>query len=140
MLRDIEIDMLVNMASVHFKDAEFNADVVNKTILTNYFGTKAVIEAFLPILKDDAHIVNVSSRAGKLSGLEPELKARFSSETLTVAELDTLMNEFMSSVADFSFMDKGWPKQPYEVSKVGISMLTRILAPTLKNGIIINCL
>lgn len=52
------------------------------------------------------------------------------------------MEEFISDVRDGVWESKGWPKSAYGISKVGVSMLTRIMARdnSYKNaGILINC-
>ena len=49
------------------------------------------------------------------------------------------MEDFRSSVADGSYESKGYPKTAYGMSKVGVSIMTRIFAREMKNGITINC-
>ena len=45
-----------------FKGDTFGAEEAKLTLFTNYFGTKAITEAVLPLMKEGGHIVNVSSR------------------------------------------------------------------------------
>ena len=54
----------INNAGIAFKGDEFDENVARTTIETNYYGTKRACDAFLPLLKDGARVVNVSSLAG----------------------------------------------------------------------------
>jgi len=50
------------------------------------------------------------------------------------------MNTFIKDVKEGKYADNGWPKTTYGVSKVGLSMYTRILARDNKTkGVLINC-
>jgi NAD(P)-dependent dehydrogenase (short-subunit alcohol dehydrogenase family) len=130
------LDILINNAGVAIKGDEFNEEIARWTISTNYNGTVRVTEAFLPLIKPNGSIMNVSSRAGRLAYLSNDsLKARFLDPKLTTKELDGLVEEFYSDVRDGSFSKKGWPESTYTVSKIAMSMYTRILArdhPELK--------
>jgi NAD(P)-dependent dehydrogenase (short-subunit alcohol dehydrogenase family) len=130
------IDILINNAGVAAKGDNFDESVARWTIGTNYYGTVRVTEAFLPLLKSNGNIMNVSSRAGRLANLTNDnLKARFLKPDLTTKELSDLMEEFCVDVRDGTYAEKGWPQWTYCISKIGMSMYTRILArdyPNLK--------
>jgi len=96
------LDVLVNNAGMAFKGDAFDANVARATIATNYYGTKAVCKHFLPLIKDYGRVVNVTSRAGLLSKLSPNLQQAFSKEDLTLSELDSLMEKFSSDIASWS--------------------------------------
>lgn len=49
----------------------------------NYYGTLNVTKAVLPLMPDGSRIINVSSRAGLLKSLSPELQAKFTAPDLT---------------------------------------------------------
>ena len=130
------IDILVNNAGIAFKNAatepmHLQAKV---TIQTNYFGTKQACDILFPLLKPGARVVNVSSSAGFLlnvCGDEPAAgrlrKLLASSDsTLSVNELDDLMNQFIKAAEDGTFKEKGWGGSTYVASKVGLSALSRI--------------
>ena len=130
------IDVLVNNAGIAFKNAATEPMHVQAqvTIQTNYFGTKQVCDILFPILKPGARVVNVSSSAGFLlnvCGEEPaatELRKKLESSdtTLTIEELDGLMNQFIKASEDGTFKEKGWGGSTYVASKVGLSALSRI--------------
>ena len=104
------------------------------TIGINYFGTKQACDILFPLLRPGARVVNVSSVAGLLSninGSEPaagQLRKKFASSdsTLTVEELDGIMNQFVEASKDGTFREKGWGPSTYVASKVGLSALSRI--------------
>lgn len=130
------IDILVNNAGIAFKAAATEPMHIQAetTIKTNFFGTKQTCEILFPILKPGARVVNVSSSAGflpNINGQEPQagqLRAKFASSdsTLTVPELESLMNDFIQATKDGDWKEKGWPNSTYVVSKVGLSALSRI--------------
>jgi len=62
----------INNAGVNFNvGSENSVEHAEQVIRTNYYGTKSVIKAMLPLMrpsKAGARIVNVSSRLGRLNG------------------------------------------------------------------------
>ena len=109
----------------------FNADVVRGTLAVNFFGALHVTQAFAPLVADGGNIVMVSSGMGELSAYSRELKARFLDETLTVAGLIALADEFAAEVAAGQHEAHGWPSSAYRVSKASLNALTRILVKEL---------
>ena len=123
------LDVLVNNAGIAFKrDATDPIHIQAKvTIATNYFSVKKTCELLFPLLRPGARVVNMSSNCGLLSKIPGQkLKARFAKESLTVAELDKLMNEFIVLTETGEQYQFGWPNSTYVVSKIGLSALTRI--------------
>jgi carbonyl reductase 1 len=132
-------DVLVNNAAVCFNDPtlygkcpptpfEKQADI---TIRTNFFGTLALTKSMMPLLEksDSPRIINIASSAGRLSILpSPKRREAFSSETLTIEELEGYMTDFVEAAKQGKHSDEGWPNTGYGVSKVGIIAVTKILA------------
>jgi carbonyl reductase 1 len=119
------IDILVNNAGVYEGPAR-------STIYTNYFGLTWVTDAVLPLLKRAPHprIVNVASELGHLSAIpSTSLRRKFASETLTIDELNDMMEESASRIENRSHAPE-WPSDPYNASKVGVIAYTKILART----------
>lgn len=62
----------VNNAGVNFNTgADNSVESAEEVIATNYFGTKRMIKAMIPIMKPSpfgARILNVSSRLGRVNG------------------------------------------------------------------------
>jgi len=130
-----KLDILINNAAV----ALFDNDPSPKkgqaiyTMKPNFFGTVRLTDALLPLLRkaDAPRIVNAASQLGHLNILaSEELKARFLNAT-TIAEVDTLMKEFVRDWEQEQLVEKGWGSPPYttySVSKVGLIAYTRVLA------------
>jgi len=131
------LDVLVNNAAVCFNDPtlygkvpytpfEQQADI---TMRTNFFGTLAVSQQMLPLLRESPspRIINVASAAGRLRGSQEKLDA-ITSPSLTVAQLESLMRDFVSDAEAGVHAERGWPNTCYGVSKMGLIALTRVLA------------
>ncbi|KAI3899473.1 hypothetical protein MKW92_026044 [Papaver armeniacum] len=105
-----------------------------QSIETNYYGTKRVTEALLPLLQlsDSARIVNVSSVYGQLKFISSEtIKEELRNvDCLTIEKIDELMQKFLKDFKDGVLETNGWPVlvSAYKVSKAGINAYTRILA------------
>eukprot|EP00898_Chlorokybus_atmophyticus_P006979 jgi/Chlat1/7282/Chrsp58S09136 len=137
------LDILVNNAGFAYKGDEFGPDQARKTIAINVYGTMAVCERFKPLLRKSDHgarIVNVASSAGKLSILKSDkLRKKFEDPNLTTTQLRQLMEDFIESIKDGTYAEKGWPRSMYGVSKLGVATYTRILARELKDrGVLVN--
>lgn len=67
-LQSHKIDLLINSAGVAHPGTfeELPLDIFHQMMDINYFGTVNIIKAFLPILADNAHIVNIASMAAVL--------------------------------------------------------------------------
>ncbi|XP_008661912.1 salutaridine reductase isoform X1 [Zea mays] len=119
-------------------------DAAKKGLLTNYYGTKHVIEALLPLLRasSDGRIVNVSSDFGLLRFFRnEELKQELHNvEKLTEGRLDELLDAFLEDFEAGEADARGWPAAfaAYKVGKAAMNAYSRILAaeqPTLR----VNC-
>ncbi|XP_062214233.1 short-chain dehydrogenase/reductase 2b-like isoform X4 [Phragmites australis] len=119
-------------------------DAGKECLRTNYYGTKQVIEALLPLLQasDDGRIVNVSSEFGQLRLFSnEELKQELNDVTnLTEERLDEVLAMFLKDLETGAAEARGWPMvcSAYKVSKAVLNAYSRILArrhPTLR----VNC-
>ncbi|KAI3903506.1 hypothetical protein MKW98_032160 [Papaver atlanticum] len=105
-----------------------------QSIETNYYGTKRVTEALLPLLQlsNSARIVNVSSVYGQLKFISNETTKEElrNVDCLTVEKIDELMQKFLKDFKDGMLETNGWPVliYAYKVSKAAINAYTRILA------------
>ena len=137
------LSLIVHNAGMAFKGDAFDADVVDTTLRTNYYGTLNAIRAFLPVMHDGARIVNVSSASSvsALRNMSAELRAQFLDPSLSVDGLTALLQQFRSAVASGTWKEQGWPNSAYGMSKVGVSCLTQIMARNkeLPRSITINC-
>ncbi|XP_045672092.1 LOW QUALITY PROTEIN: carbonyl reductase [NADPH] 1-like [Ursus americanus] len=132
------LDVLVNNAGIAFKAADptplhIPAEV---TMKTNFFGTRAVCTELLPLMKAQGRVVNVSSIMSfeTLKSCSPELQKKFMNETITEEELVGFMNKFVEDTKKGVQQKEGWPDikvVPYAVSKMGVTVLSRIHARNL---------
>lgn len=113
------------------------------TLDVNYHGTVHLTQTLLPLLRKgtDARIVNVASMGGYLDQIKsPSLKEEFASSTLTLSELDHLVNDFETSVANKSHLQDGWGTSNYGLSKLAVIAATKVWArEEFDNGILVNC-
>ncbi|CAL5401063.1 unnamed protein product [Camellia sinensis] len=106
----------------------------NECLQTNYYGTKGMIEALIPLLQlsDSPRIVNVSSGMGRLELIPSEWAKGVLNdvESLTEERVEEVLNEFLKDFKEGALETKGWPTfwSAYTVSKAAINAYTRILA------------
>ncbi|CAJ0929253.1 unnamed protein product [Ranitomeya imitator] len=141
------LDVLVNNAGIAFKVADTApfATQAEVTLKTNFFGTQDVSRELLPIIKPNGRVVNVSSMVSvsALAKCSPELQEKFRSDTITEDELTKLMEKFVEDAKNGVHEKNGWPNTSYGVSKVGVTVLSRIHARQIKEtrkgeGILLN--
>jgi carbonyl reductase 1 len=127
-----KIDVLVNNAAIAYKrDDPMSFEGQTKTTLdVNFRGTVHLTETLLPLLLrgEDSRIVNVASMVGRLSQLSPTLRRRFSSDTLTMLELQSLVNDFEDAVMAGNHREQGWTVSNYGLSKLALIAFTKVLA------------
>lgn len=78
-------------------------------------------------------VVNVSSMVSSsaLGGCSRELQQKFRSDTITEDELVELMTKFVEDTKKSVHEKEGWPNTAYGVSKIGVTVLSRIQARML---------
>uniref|UniRef100_A0A8C5K3D6 Carbonyl reductase (NADPH) n=1 Tax=Jaculus jaculus TaxID=51337 RepID=A0A8C5K3D6_JACJA len=129
------LDVLVNNAGIAFKMNDPTPFPVQAevTMKTNFFGTRDICTELLPLIKPQGRVVNVSSMVS-LSALKrcsSELQEKFRSETITEDELVGLMNKFVEDTKKGVHDKEGWPNTAYGVTKIGVTVLSRIHARKL---------
>lgn len=73
------------------------AEVSEHMITVNYTATRNVCNILFPILRKNAKVVNVSSRAGVLAKIpSAEIREKFKNPNLTIPQLDELMEKFIT--------------------------------------------
>ncbi|XP_070263325.1 carbonyl reductase [NADPH] 1 [Myotis yumanensis] len=129
------LDVLVNNAGIAFKVNDptpfhIQAEV---TMKTNFFGTRDVCTELLPLIKPQGRVVNVSSMVSlrALKNCSPELQQKFRSDTISEEELVGLMNKFVEDTRNGVHQREGWPNTAYGVTKIGVTVLSRIHARNL---------
>ncbi|KAL3818464.1 hypothetical protein ACJIZ3_004369 [Penstemon smallii] len=134
------IDILVNNAGVNSDSgSDISMESAEKVISTNYFGTKNIIKAMIPLMRPSdsgARIVNVSSRLGRLNGKRNKIgnlelrKQLEDDESVTEELIDQTMHSFLEQVKDGSWTEGGWPQvfTDYSLSKLAVNTYTRVMA------------
>ncbi|XP_007125432.2 carbonyl reductase [NADPH] 3 [Physeter macrocephalus] len=129
------LNVLVNNAGIAFKiDDPTPFDVqAEMTLKTNFFATRNVCRELLPIVKPHGRVVNVSSLQGSkaLENCSEDLQEKFRCKTLTEEDLVELMKKFVEDTKNEVHEREGWPNSAYGVSKLGVTVLSRILAQHL---------
>ncbi|CAI9279106.1 unnamed protein product [Lactuca saligna] len=111
---------------------------------TNYFATKSVTEALIPLLQlsNSPRIVNVTSSYGELSYLHNEKLKEELRDMQNVSEerIEEIIQWFLRDFKASKLQENGWPLtvSAYKVSKVVLNAYTRVLAKKFRN-FIINC-
>ncbi|XP_063812605.1 carbonyl reductase [NADPH] 1-like [Pseudophryne corroboree] len=141
------LDVLINNAGIAFKAADTTpfGTQAEVTLKTNFFATRDICNELLPLIKPNGRVVNVSSMVSYMSlpKCSPELQEKFRSETITEEELVTLMEKFVEDAKKGIHQEQGWPNTAYGVSKIGVTVLSKIQARRLKEtrkgeGIVLN--
>ncbi|XP_022850391.1 carbonyl reductase [NADPH] 1 [Olea europaea var. sylvestris] len=150
------IDILVNNAGVNFNAGSDNGvEFAEQVIHTNYYGTKNMIKAMIPLMRPSpsgARIVNVSSRLGRFNskrnriGNDELRKQLEDDEALSEELIDQIVNKFLEQVKDGSWTEGGWPQvfTDYSLSKLAVNTYTRLMGRILSERpegqkIYINC-
>lgn len=123
------LDVLVNNAGI-YKDTPI-AKLASTVVTTNYFSALWMSISLLTILKksEAPKIVNVASELGHLIGIRSlDIRSRLTSETLSIDELSQLMLDFVDCAEKGTHLKQGWSSSAYNVSKVGMIALTKVLA------------
>ncbi|KAK2522037.1 carbonyl reductase [NADPH] 1 [Columba livia] len=129
------LNVLVNNAGIAFKVKDTTPFAVQAevTLKTNFFGTRNVCNELLPLVKPYGRVVNVSSMVinSALKGCSQELQQKFRSDTITEDELVKLMTKFVEDTKKNVHEKEGWPNTAYGVSKIGVTVLSKIQAQML---------
>ncbi|XP_021500504.1 carbonyl reductase [NADPH] 1 [Meriones unguiculatus] len=129
------LNVLVNNAGIAYKGTDLTHFYLQAeaAMKTNFFGTQAVCTKLLPLIKPQGRVVNVSSIISleALKNCSPELQQKFRSETITEQELVELMNKFVGDTKKGVHSQEGWPNSAYGVTKIGVTVLSRIHARKL---------
>ncbi|EEF51677.1 carbonyl reductase, putative [Ricinus communis] len=150
------LDILVNNAGVNYNvGSENSVEFARNVIDTNYYGTKNLIKAMIPLMRHSAaggRIVSVSSRLGRLNGRRNRigvatLREQLSNlETLSEELIDRTLSTFLQQVEGGTWSSGGWPQTftDYSMSKLAVNVFTRLMAKELSDRpegerIYINC-
>ncbi|GJN16851.1 hypothetical protein PR202_gb03875 [Eleusine coracana subsp. coracana] len=131
------------------KGAENSVEFAQQVIETNYYGTKRMIDAMIPLMKPSPYggrIVNVSSRLGRVNGrrnisfldrigdvgLRDQL---LNDDCLSEELIDEMITKFLEQVKQSNWPSNHWPQMytDYSVSKLAVNAYTRLMAKRLSD-------
>ncbi|KAM0931500.1 hypothetical protein ACQ4PT_000486 [Festuca glaucescens] len=152
----IHILLQVNNAGVNFnRGADNSVEFADQVIETNYFGTKRMIEAMIPLFHPSPYggrIVNVSSRLGRADGRRNRIgdaslrEQLLTDDRLSEDLIDGMVMKFLEQVKQDTWSSIEWPQiyTDYSVSKLAVNAYTRLVARRLSDRpegqkIYINC-
>jgi len=106
-----------------------DVDVVKATLKTNYYGTLAMTQEFLPLIRPKGRLVNVASSSGVLIPYSESLKKALTDAAKTSVNACTdMMEKFTADVQANNHKAEGWPSSAYAVSKAGEIAFTKAIA------------
>lgn len=135
------IEVLINNAGIAWKGNAFNSEVAEGTLGTNFYGTVNLTETLLPYIQDSGKVITISSQMGRTRVIPPgHIKDKLTQEDIPRQEVFNLADDFINSVRNGDYAQKGWPSQAYAVSKVLLNCYTRVLASEVAGrNIKVNC-
>jgi len=89
------VDVVIGNAGMSITPERPQRDQVEAFVKTNNGGTHLVMRHFGPLLADGARYLVVASGLGRLRYLDPPASARFDVSTMSLEEVDALMDEFV---------------------------------------------
>jgi len=127
------IDVLVNNAAIAAKGGNFDAQVVQETFQTNFYGAIELSEKLIPNINRNGKIITVGSLTGNPSRLtSDQLRSSFNDPNLTKSQLFDLAKLFYDSVVDGTFTEKGFVRQDYVMSKLFLNTYNRVLSQQIE--------
>lgn len=137
------VDIVIQNAAARITKERPQAGQVAGFVDTNNHGSLRVIEAFVPLLRDNGRFIVVASSFGSLRNLDPRLHARFDGPGLTLAGVERAMDDYVTAVRDGTAKAAGWPDWINVPSKIGQVASVRVLARDReaefrRRGILVN--
>lgn len=140
-----QLDVVINNAAI--STTEMTVNVARELFKTNYYGIKIFNEYLVPLMREYGRIVNVSNRYGSmiLQQASQALQEKYTSPTLTIDQLDHLVDDFISAIETKSLESLGYNSQPkffvYGISKAALNALTQVEArewSSIKNLLVVG--
>lgn len=133
-----KLTVLINNAGIAYpgdimgdtREHAFGPQEARHTLAVNLWGAADVTESLLPLMPTDGkgRVVMMGSRAGQVRILgSPQLQERFMNVSCR-ADLEQLMDEWVSSIEGGQSVEQGWPKSMYGASKLALNSYTRVKA------------
>lgn len=128
-----KIDVLINNAGIMYPGNLMNAEVIKKTMQTNYHSTTKICSAFQienDILAQNGKLINVSSGLGRINRIKNHLEVRTKLadyDNINFEEQKHIVERYETEVRD-NIQCKKWPNSVYALSKLFLSVWTKIIS------------
>lgn len=137
------VDVFISNAAARISRDIPQAQQVAEFINTNNHGSYRAIEAFAPLLRDNARFLVVASSFGSLSNLAATLHHKFDIDALSLEDIEQTMDDYVKLVESGEDRSHGWPEWINIPSKIGQVASMKVLAKTMQaraaeRGILIN--
>jgi NAD(P)-dependent dehydrogenase (short-subunit alcohol dehydrogenase family) len=127
------VDIVISNAAARISPSLPPREQVAAFIDTNNHGTFRMIRAFGPLLRDNGRFIVVASAFGALKNLPSSLHDKFDTATLTLPDVEKIMDEYVRLVETGRAKDAGWPEWINIPSKVAQVASMRIMARLMKD-------
>jgi NAD(P)-dependent dehydrogenase (short-subunit alcohol dehydrogenase family) len=104
------------------------SELVGPFVDTNNGGTTRILRTFAPILRPGGRLLVVASDFGRLGNLPESLWPRFDTDTMSLDDVDAVLDAWRDAVLDGSAAAQGWPDWINIPSKVGQVAAVRVVA------------
>ncbi len=126
------IDFVISNAAARIVKDQPQAVQVRNFITTNNHGSKYLLEQLMPLLNAGARYLIVASSFGRLRHLPAQLHPLFDTNSLTLDDIETTMDDYAQLMETGEALARGWPEWINIPSKVGQVATARIAARLLE--------
>lgn len=137
------VDIVISNAAARMQRERPQAEQVAQFIDTNNHGAYRMIQAFAPLLRDQARFIVIASGFGSLRNLAAQHHATFDVSQRTLADIEQSMDDYVARVEAGQDVADGWPEWINIPSKIAQVASVKILARQMRDeaarrGILIN--
>lgn len=125
------IDVLISNAAARIVPDIAPSQQVATFISTNNHGTHRMLRSFAPLLNDGGRLLVIASSFGSLQHLPIHLRDQFDDASMTLNDIETVMDAYVHAVQVGTAEQDGWPEWINIPSKIGQVAAMRVLARTL---------
>ncbi|MGY1978541.1 SDR family NAD(P)-dependent oxidoreductase [Nocardia gipuzkoensis] len=128
------VDIVFSNAAARLTPETPWAELIGPFVDTNNLGTTRMLRAIAPILRPGGRLLVVASDFGTLRSLPGHLHDRFDTGTMSLDDVNAVMNGWRDAVLDSTVAAEGWPDWINIPSKVGQVAAVRVLARERRAG------
>jgi len=122
------VDIVFSNHYLRVQPEDDPAEVIDRYVAVNNFGTTHVLRAFAPRLRDGSRLLVVASRAGCLHALAPVLHDRFDRDVASLDDVDAAVSAWRDAVRDRRAAGQAWPAWINIPSKIGQVAAVRVVS------------